>query len=107
MGNPVARGNGVDSVDSDTGAGVNCPDPLVTATAACSGDVKVNGTGVVREGDEVASHNQTGCEPESPSLSSYSETVSANGKRLGRQGDNYAGDGANTISSGSGDVKAG
>ena len=107
MGNPVARGNGVDSVDSDTGAGVNCPDPLVTATAACSGDVRVNGTGVVRQGDAVASHNQTGCVPESPGLSSYSGTVSANGKGLGRQGDNYAGDGSNTISSGSGDVNAG
>lgn len=107
MGNPVARGGGVDSVDSDTGAGVNCPDPLVTATAACSGNVSVNGTGVVREGDAVASHNQTGCVPEAPTLSTYSGTVRANGKWLGRQGDNYAGDGSNIISSGSGDVNAG
>lgn len=107
MGNPVARGNGVDSVDSATGSGVNCPAPLTTATAACSGDVRVNGTGVVRQGDAVASHNQTGCVPESPGLSSHSGTVSANGKGLGRQGDNYAGDGSNIISSGSGDVNAG
>lgn len=107
MGNPVARGNGVDTVASATGSGPLCTAPSTTATAACSGDVRVNGTGVVREGDAVASHPQTGCGPEAPTLSSFSSTVRANGKWLGRKGDNYAGDGSNIITSGSGDVNAG
>jgi uncharacterized Zn-binding protein involved in type VI secretion len=107
MGNPVARGDGVDSVDSDTGSGNNCESPLVTSTAECSGDVRVNGTGVVREEDAVASHNQTGCVSEAPTLSTYSSTVRANGKWLGRKGDDYDGDGSNIISSGSDDVNAG
>lgn len=107
MGSPVARGNGVDSVASATGSGSNCASPTTTATAACSGDVRVNGTGVVREGDAVASHSQTGCVPEAPTLSSFSGTVRVNGKGIGRKGDNYAGDGSNIITSGSGDVNAG
>lgn len=107
MGSPVARGDAIDSVASDTGSGPGCGNPLTTATDECSGDVKVNGTGVVREGDKVASHSKTTCVPESPTLSTFSGTVKANGKWLGRSGDNYAGDGANTISSGSDNVSAG
>ena len=107
MGSPVARGDGIDTVLSDTGSGVGCPDPLTTETDECSEDVKVNGTGVVRKDDNVALHNKTLCVTESPALSTYSATVKANGKNIGRSGDDYNGDGANVITSGSGNVNAG
>lgn len=102
----VARGNHVDSVASATGSSTNCAAALTTSTNECSPNVFSLGTGVVREGDKVTEHNKTGCTPESPGLSSYSPNVFANGKHLGRLGDNYAGDGSNTITSGSSTVFA-
>ena len=103
----VARGDHTDTVDSDTGSGINCPNPLTTSTNECSGNVFVNGIGVVRKGDKVTSHTKSGCKNESPSLGTFSATVFANNKNIGRKGDNYPGDGANTITSGSKNVFAG
>lgn len=102
----VARGDSADTVASDTGSGVGCPDPLTTSTDACSGNVFVNGIGVVRKDDAVKSHSQSGCTPESPGLSTYSGNVFANTKNIGRLGDDYLGDGSNIISSGSSNVFA-
>lgn len=97
----VARGDGVDSVLSATGSGPGCAFPLVTQTDECSGDVFVNGTGVVRFGDRVATHTRSLCITENPTLSTGSSTVFVNGARVGRLGDNYQGDGTNIITSGS------
>jgi hypothetical protein len=77
----------------------------VQATAACSGDVKVNGIGVVRAGDPMKEHPDAGCSNHAPGLSSFSGTVFANGKAVGRVGDSY-GDGS-IITAGSGNVNAG
>ena len=103
----AARGDGVDSVLSDHGAsdGIEtCSNPLGTQTAACSPNVFVNGTGVVRIGDAVAVHTHVGCGTESPGLSSCSGTVFINGKGAGRNGDVFS---ANTITSGSPNVNIG
>lgn len=100
----VARGNGTDSVATPHGTGKNCNSPTTQATAACSGNVFVNGIGVVREGDAMKSHPAPGCVPHAPGLSSFSSTVKVNGKGVGRKGDEYTG---HTISSGSGNVIAG
>lgn len=97
----VARGNGVDSVDTNHGC------DATTVTDECSGDVFVNGIGVVREGDKTASHNVPSgddCVAHTVSLTTFSGTVYVNGKRVGRVGDAYSG---HTITSGSGDVFAG
>lgn len=98
----AARGDGVDTVDSLTGVGTNCAAPTTTATNECSGNVFVNGTGAVREGDKVAEHNKTGCVPDESVLTTFSSTVFINGKGAGRLGDQYTPD--NTISSGSPNV---
>jgi uncharacterized Zn-binding protein involved in type VI secretion len=98
----AARGDGVDSVASLTGSGINCAFPLTTATDECSGDVFVNGTGIVREGDQVAAHPAAGCGPDNSVLTTFSATVFINGKGAGRKGDQYTGD--NTITSGSATV---
>jgi uncharacterized Zn-binding protein involved in type VI secretion len=102
---PVARGNGTDSVFSKTGTGKNCPNPVGTATAACSGDVLANGIGVVRLGDAVAAHNAAGCGPDGSAISAASGTVFANFRNLARIGDLYTGD--NIITSGSSSVFSG
>lgn len=98
----VARGNGTDSVFSKTGTGRNCASPLTTSTDECSGNVRVNGVGVVRIGDKVAVHNKGGCVPDESVLTSGSSKVRANGKAIGRIGDQYTAD--NTITSGSSNV---
>ena len=103
----VARGDGVDSVLSQTGSGKKCRFPSNTSTDECSGNVFVNSIGVVRQGDRVRKHNKTNCVPESPGLSSFSSTVFINGRGCGRLGDNYQGDGFNRITSGSSNVFAG
>ena len=101
----VARGNGTEPVATAHGAGRGCNSPTTQATDACSGDVFVNGIGVVREGDPMKSHPAPGCSPHAPGLGSFSGTVKVNGKGMGRQGDIYPG--GHTISSGSGNVNAG
>lgn len=102
----VARGNGVDSVISATGSGPLCPSPMTTSTNKCSNNVFINNTGVVRNGDAVTSHSMSGCGSESPVLGTYSPNIFANGKNIGRLGDNYPGDGSNVITSGSSNVFA-
>lgn len=96
----AARGNGVDSVLSQTGSGPGCAFPLNTTTDECSGDVFVNGIGIVRQGDRVKPHAALGCTPidQSP-LTTFSPTVFINSKGAGRLGDQYTSD--NTITSGS------
>jgi uncharacterized Zn-binding protein involved in type VI secretion len=98
----AARGDGVDSVASLTGAGPLCAFPLTTATDECSGDVFANGTGIVRQGDQVAAHPAAGCGPDNSVLTTFSATVFINGKGAGRKGDQYTSD--NTITSGSATV---
>ena len=97
----VARGSGADSVA--TGHGCDA----TTVTDECSGDVFVNGIGVVREGDKTASHlvpSGKDCVSHTVPLTTFSSSVYVNGKRLGRKGDAYSG---HTITSGSADVFAG
>jgi uncharacterized Zn-binding protein involved in type VI secretion len=102
----VARGNGADSVLSLTGSGgPGCPSPLNTTTDVCSGNVNVNGNGVVRDGDKVMPHIAAGCGTDESALTKFSSTVFANGKGIARIGDEYTGD--NMITSGSGNVFAG
>lgn len=98
----AARGDGVDTVQSQTGTGKNCGSPMVTATNGKSPNVFVNGTGIVRQGDMVAEHPAAGCSPDQTTLTTFSSTVFINGKGAGRVGDQYTPD--NTITSGSGNV---
>ena len=105
----VARGDGTDSVRSAHGAGKGCPDPIDTTTDQCSPNVFINGIGVVRKTDTVASHTALGCGSEAPGLTTHSPNVFANGLQFGRLGDDYktGGDGgSNIITSGSPDVYA-
>lgn len=99
----AARGNGTDTVFSQTGSGgPGCPSPLTTATNQCSPNVFVNGIGLVRLGDAVQSHTAGGCGTDSSPLTSSSSTVFVNGAGAGRIGDEYTSD--NTITSGSPNV---
>lgn len=106
----VARGNGVDSVNTVHPAvgtiDIGCDaSPTITATDVCSGDVFINGIGVVREGDAVESHTFPSCTTHAPPLTTFSGTVKVNNKGVGRKGDIY-GCGAEIVS-GSSDVKIG
>lgn len=106
----VARANGVDAVFSLTGTRssnrpVRFGNPINTVTGTGSPDVFVNSIPVVREGDTVGAHlNFTGGIDTSV-LTTFSPTVYANSKRIGRVGDQYTTD--NTITSGSEDVFSG
>ena len=100
-----ARGDSVDSVISKTGVGDECEKPTITSTDECSTSVFIEGTGAVREGDQVAAHNKGGCSLDSSTVSSFSSKVFANGKGIARIGDQYGSD--NTITSGSSKVFAG
>lgn len=82
-----------------TGAGsflASIPHPTcdaITATLQCSTDVKIGGTGIVRQGDLVAVHTilvGKVCVPHQTGLVSYSTSVRINGKGAGRVGDAYA-----------------
>ncbi len=81
---------------------------------AGSSTVFVNNIGVVRKDDVMASHpDGVPCTPSPinhpPALSTFSNTVFADGKNIGRIGDKYNSDGHydHTISSGSTNVYAG
>lgn len=104
MGKAVARKDGVDTVYSPHGTGYQCQSPTIQRTDKGSGDVFINGVGVVRAGDAMITHPQPGCTPHSPTLSTYSSTVFANGKGIGRVGDTYSG---HPITSGSSNVFGG
>lgn len=97
----IARKNSTDSVQSPHGTGPECTSPEVDSTDVGSNDVRVNGIGVVREGDTMIPHNKPGCTTHAPPLGSFSSLVFANGKRIGRIGDAYIGDGVHPIISGS------
>lgn len=101
---PLARGSGGDSVS--TGHGCDA----TTTTDQCSGDVFVNGKGVVRLDDANKTHlYPLGiCSPHSVTLSTfengYSNTVFVNGKNIARKGDKY---GVEEIITGSPNVNCG
>lgn len=101
----VARANGTDTVFSLTGSGSECESPMNTVTGDGTTNVFVGGVPVVVQGDQVGSHPAFGCGPDLSTLSSFSSTVFANGKGIGRIGDQYTAD--NTITSGSSTVFAG
>lgn len=98
----AARGDGTESVFSKTGTGDECNDPMTTSTNLCSDKVFVEGIGVVRQGDRVASHPKSGCSTDTSVLTTFSSKVFIEGKGAGRIGDQYTGD--NTITSGSAKV---
>jgi uncharacterized Zn-binding protein involved in type VI secretion len=107
MGMPAARKNSTDTVASPDGSGFCCSAASTQSTDLGSGDVYVNGIGVVREDDAMITHNFPGpcCNPHAPVLTTFSSSVYINGKRAGRKGDAYGGD--HIISSGSSDVYIG
>ena len=88
----VARGNGVDTVHSETGTGRNCNSPVDTTTGECSSDVFVNGTGVVRQGDKVFPHNKSGCTTDESVVTDGSSTVFVNGKEIDRNSEYFSAD---------------
>lgn len=80
------------------------------AFTAGSGDVKVNGIGVVREGDLRATHSSGNSNHDSSvKIGDGSSTVKANGKGLVRVGDHVSGNSAcsSFAAQGSGNVFAG
>lgn len=99
----VARKDKKDSVSSPHGSGSNCESPNVYHTDAGSSNVFANNIGVVREGDTMEVHPNSGCAPHAPGLSTYSSNVYVNNKRIGRKGDEYS---SHYIITGSGDVFA-
>jgi uncharacterized Zn-binding protein involved in type VI secretion len=91
----VARKNGTDSIATNHGCSAT------TATDTGSSDVFSNNIGVVRRGDLTAVHTVPvgdSCPPHQVPLTSFSPTVFANNKNIGRVGDQYSG---HTITSGS------
>ena len=94
----VCRG---DSVDSDVS---HCSTPMRDQR---SSDVKVNGTGVSRQGDNNTTHLLPGvpCPDHAAPIAAGSSTVKANTKGFGRIGDAISG--CTSVASGSGDTFAG
>ena len=94
----VCRG---DSVDADI---THCSTPMRNQR---SGDVKVNGTGVSRQGDHNTTHVIPGpvCPPHTAPIAVGSTTVFANGKGVGRIGDAISG--CTSVATGSSNVFAG
>ena len=118
----IALSGGASSVACTDGAqGTPCgknvyhwDTPTTQVSDEGSSTVFVNGKGVVRFGDAMASHaDGVPCVAaeidHAPTLSSSSGTVFANGKAMGRIGDKYNSDGHmdHTIISGSSNVFAG
>lgn len=102
----VARKSGTDTISTSHVCTV------ITVTDQGSGDVLVNNIGVVRQGDLNEAHsygppyvkgNPTCGALHQVPLSSFSPTVFANNKNIGRIGDAYGGE---TIISGSANVFA-
>ena len=94
----VCRGN---SIDADI---PHCSTPL---RDVCSSDVKVNGTGISRQGDNNTSHLLPGvpCPSHAAAIASGSSTVKVNGKGAGRIGDGISG--CTSVAAGSSNVFAG
>ena len=101
----VARKDSTDTVASPDGSGVCCGSPSTQSTDQGSSNVRAEGVGVVRKDDGMITHDFAGpcCNPHTPKLTTFSGTVFANGKNLGRKGDEYSG---HTISSGASTVFA-
>ena len=98
----IARGSGTDSVNTNHGC------DATTSTDACSSNVKVNGKGVVRFGDAVASHTYPApsCVPHAPSMDTLcSSKVYVNGKKAAYLGSKYGG--THDITTGSSNVFVG
>lgn len=94
----VARAGGTDKVLSPDGTGYKCRAPMTTSTgAATQSKVKAQGQFVAVQGDLVAQHPRSGCEPDTSTLSGGSSKVKVDGKGIARIGDKY---GDNTITSG-------
>ena len=100
----VARKSSVDTVKSPDGNGDDCDKASTQSTDKGSDTVFAEGIGVVRQGDTMISHNEPGCSPHAPALSTFSLTVFVEGKGLGRKGDDYD---LHVISSGAPTVFAG
>jgi uncharacterized Zn-binding protein involved in type VI secretion len=81
----VSRGDSVDTVTTNH----DCVD--ATTTDTMSGDVKVNGTGVHRQGDKTVSHPMGAptCPNHTSGITTGSTTVFANNKGIARVGDLY------------------
>jgi uncharacterized Zn-binding protein involved in type VI secretion len=95
----VARKDGVDIVntihvsvgDADPDDGIACDAaPQTIATEAGSDTVFAEGVGVVRQGDVEQSHTIPGCSSHQTGLATFSPTVYANSKPIGRLNDTYA-----------------
>jgi len=101
----VSRKDGVDHIASPDGSAKCCASPSRQFTAAGSTNVFINGTGVVREADKMIVHPYAGpcCATHAPTLSTYSPDVHANGKKIGRIGDDYS---AHVLATGSKNVFA-
>lgn len=105
--------DGNEGTPCDGGAKKICDAKSTQKTDAGSSDVFIMGIGVVREGDAMKSHPAPvcGCGPHAPTLSKFSSRVYANGKRIGRVGDEYSAGhvistGAPTVSDGSAQASA-
>lgn len=94
----VCRGN---SVDSDV---THCSTPL---RDQLSSDVRVNGTGISRQGDNNTSHLLPGvpCPSHAAPITTGSTTVFVNGKGCGRIGDAVTA--CTSVATGSSNVFAG
>jgi uncharacterized Zn-binding protein involved in type VI secretion len=88
----VARANAQDDVFSLTGTGKFCRAPIQTKTGTGTSTVFAGGAPVVLQGDRVGIHPYNGCGTDTSTLTSGSSTVFANGKQLGRIGDQYTSD---------------
>lgn len=76
--------------DADPDDGIACDAaPQNISTDEGSTDVFVAGHGVVRNGDNEASHTIPGCTTHQTGLNTYAGTVFANGLEIGRQGDTF------------------
>lgn len=76
--------------DADTDDGIACDeDPQDILTDEGSTDVFVAGHGVVRNGDNEASHTIPGCTTHQTGLNTYSSNVFVNGLEVGREGDTF------------------
>ncbi len=101
----LARGEGQDTINCGHGC------ESTTVTEECSSDVKVNGFGVVRQGDKCKSHTYPVgilCVPHAPAVDTdYSSTVFVNGKPAALVGTKHNQNGPHTIVTGSPDVNIG
>lgn len=94
-----------DDVHSPDGSKKNCARPVVThVDEVNTKEVYANGILVVNKGCQIEFHLKKGCVPDTSVLTTYSETVFAGAKEVGRIGDNY---GDNVIIQGSPNVFVG